>query len=74
MMRFFRERNIERVFLLFISAALAFLFIRLFEVLKKDFDEVPQRLSDGTMVNLNAGQLDQGVVIMNEILKKKLAE
>ena len=58
MMQFFRERNIERIFLLLISAVLVFLFIRLFDVLKKDFDEVPQRLSDGTMVNLNAGQLD----------------
>lgn len=58
MMQFFRERNIERVFILLIAAVLAFLFIRLFDVLKKDFDEVPKRLSDGTMVNLNAGQLD----------------
>ncbi|MGZ5190008.1 MAG: FtsW/RodA/SpoVE family cell cycle protein, partial [Flavisolibacter sp.] len=57
-MQFFRVRYIERLFLLLISAVLAFLFFRLNDVLKKDFDEVPQRLSDGTMVNLNAGQLD----------------
>ena len=63
-MNFFRVRNIERVFLVLISAALGFLFFRLFDVLKKDFDEVPQRLADGTMVNLNAGKLDERIRVL----------
>ena len=63
-MNFFRVRNIERLFLILISAALGFLFFRLFDVLKKDFDEVPQRLADGTMVNLNAGKLDEGIRVL----------
>jgi len=63
-MNFFRGRNIERVFLLLIGAVLAFLFFRLFAVLKKDFDEVPQRISDGTMVNLNTGKLDERIRLL----------
>ncbi|MGZ5286044.1 MAG: FtsW/RodA/SpoVE family cell cycle protein, partial [Flavisolibacter sp.] len=60
-MNFFRHRNIERVFFLLITGILAFLFLRLYDVLKKDFEEVPQRLADGSMVNLNGGQLDQRI-------------
>jgi hypothetical protein len=60
-MRFFRSRNIERVFLLSITAVLVFLFLRLYDVLKKDFEEVPGRLADGSMVNLNGSQLDQRI-------------
>ncbi|MFL5810698.1 MAG: FtsW/RodA/SpoVE family cell cycle protein [Flavisolibacter sp.] len=63
-MNFFRVRNIERVFLILISLALGFLFFRLFDVLKKDFDEVPQRLADGTMVNLNGGKLDERIRVL----------
>ena len=67
-MNFFRQRNIEKVFFLLITGVLAFLFIRLFEVLKKDFEDVPQRLANGTMVNLNGGQLDQRI---KQLLEKE---
>ena len=60
-MRFFRERNIERIFMLLITGVLLILFIRLGTVLEKDYSEVPQRIANGTMVNLNGGQLDQRI-------------
>src|SRR5688572_23677186 len=46
-------RAMERIFLLFISILFAFIFFKLFTVLKKDFEEVPKRLGDGSMINLN---------------------
>ncbi|MEO7768892.1 MAG: cell cycle protein, partial [Ferruginibacter sp.] len=46
-------RNIERIFLLIISVVFGLLFYQLFSVLKKDFKEVPQRLANGTMMNIN---------------------
>lgn len=55
-MAFLRNRNIERVFLLAIGAVFLYLFLHLFDVLKKDFDEVPKRLSDGSMMNLNSAK------------------
>lgn len=48
-----KQRNTERIFLLLVTLVLAALFFRLFTVLKKDFAEVPRRLADGSMVNLN---------------------
>jgi hypothetical protein len=48
-----KQRNTERIFLLLVILVLASLFFRLFTVLKKDFAEVPRRLADGSMVNLN---------------------
>lgn len=50
-----RSRNLERIFLLAIGAVLLYLFLQLFSVLQKDFKEVPKRLSDGSMINLNKG-------------------
>lgn len=50
-------RTVERLALLVISAVIGLLFFHLFEVLKRDFTEVPGRLADGTMVNLNAEQM-----------------
>ncbi|MCW3091226.1 MAG: cell cycle protein [Ferruginibacter sp.] len=47
------HRNIERIFLLIISVVFGLLFYQLFTVLEKDFKEVPQRLADGTMMNVN---------------------
>src|SRR5687768_4428794 len=47
------SRGMERIFLLFISILFAFIFFKLFTVLKKDFEEVPKRLGDGSMINLN---------------------
>ncbi|MDQ3279014.1 MAG: FtsW/RodA/SpoVE family cell cycle protein, partial [Bacteroidota bacterium] len=54
MASFIRSRNIERVFLLSIGAVLLYLFIQLYAVLEKDFKEVPKRLADGSLINLNS--------------------
>ena len=54
MASFIRNRNLERVFLLAIGAVMLYLFLQLFEVLRKDFEEVPRRLADGSMINLNS--------------------
>ncbi len=47
------SRNIERIFLLIISVVFGLLFYQLFVVLKKDFAEVPGRIAEGTMMNIN---------------------
>jgi len=54
MASFIRNRNLERIFLFSIGAVLLYLFLQLFSVLQKDFEEVPQRLSDGSIINLNS--------------------
>jgi cell division protein FtsW (lipid II flippase) len=54
MASFIRSRNLERVFLIAIGAVMLFLFMQLYSVLEQDFAEVPRRLADGSMVNLNA--------------------
>ena len=41
MASFIRNRNLERVFLLAIGAVMLYLFLQLFDVLRKDFEEVP---------------------------------
>src|SRR5215204_5365045 len=46
-------RGMERIFLMFISILFAFIFFQLFTVLKKDFEEVPKRLGEGSIINLN---------------------
>ena len=43
----------ERIFLLLISALFAFIFFKLYSVLQNDFEEVPERVGDGSMFNLN---------------------
>jgi len=48
------QRRIERFFLVLVSLVLALLFLNLHSVLQKDFETVPQRLQNGTLVNLNA--------------------
>ncbi|TDH26568.1 cell cycle protein [Segetibacter sp. 3557_3] len=48
------NRNIERVFLALITVVMAFSFFQLFKVLEKDFSDVPRRLRDGSIMNLNA--------------------
>jgi cell division protein FtsW (lipid II flippase) len=40
--------------MLAIGVVLLYLFLQLFDVLRKDFEDVPQRLNDGSMINLNA--------------------
>ena len=47
------NRNTERIFLLLISTVMAVLFYKMYLVLNADFTEVPSRLKDGTMINLN---------------------
>ncbi|MGN6163448.1 MAG: FtsW/RodA/SpoVE family cell cycle protein [Flavisolibacter sp.] len=48
-----KSRIKERIWLLCITVVFMLLFNTLFKVLSKDFNEVPQRLADGSMVNLN---------------------
>ena len=54
-----KQRSIERFFLLLVSLVLALLFLNLYNVLQKSFATVPQRLQDGTMVNLNDAKAAQ---------------
>ncbi len=61
-----KSRVIERVFLLLITLLLSFLFYELFQVLKRDFDEVPKRLAEGTMVNLNVGDAAERLALLLE--------
>ncbi len=56
MASFIRSRNLERVFLLALGAVLLYLFLQLFTVLKKKMADVPQRLSDGSLMNLNGSK------------------
>src|SRR5678809_369061 len=46
-------RNTERIFLLLITIVMSVLFYKLYTVLSADFAEVPSRLEQGTMMNLN---------------------
>lgn len=54
-MNWIRRRNLERIFLFLIAGILGFLFVTLFTILKQDFQDVPKRLADGSMINLNEG-------------------
>ncbi len=47
-------RTIERVFIVLIAAIFGVLFFQLYHVLQAGFTEVPARLANGTMINLNA--------------------
>ena len=47
------NRNTERIFLLLITVVMAVLFYKLYTVISGDFADVPARLSNGTMMNLN---------------------
>jgi cell division protein FtsW (lipid II flippase) len=51
-----KNRNLERIWILAISLVMGFLFVELFKVLEKDFQEVDQRLGSLNMVDLNADQ------------------
>src|SRR6476620_3375416 len=53
MASFIRSRNLERIFLFSLGAVLLYLFLHLFDGLRKDFEEVPNRLADGSMIDLN---------------------
>jgi cell division protein FtsW (lipid II flippase) len=58
---FVASRNMERIFLVLAGAVLFLLFLHLFSVLKREFDEVPTRIADGTMMNLNDDKPDQRI-------------
>ena len=58
------SRNIERFFLLLISIVIGALFFQLFSVLKKDFIDVPQRIADGTMMNINENKIGERIKIL----------
>ncbi|MGZ3957368.1 MAG: FtsW/RodA/SpoVE family cell cycle protein, partial [Flavisolibacter sp.] len=63
-----QSRSRERLWLLVIICVLAVLFYNLYTVLdKKYFAEVPQRLEEGTMINLNDDQPGQR---MENLLQK----
>ena len=49
-------RRFERLFLSLLSIVFGILFVFLFQVLDRDFDDVQRRTSEGSMVNLNAGK------------------
>ena len=52
--------------MLLLGSVLVYLFLQLHEVLQKDFAEVPQRLQEGSMVNLNSDRLDQRIKFLLE--------
>ncbi|HET9279563.1 MAG TPA: FtsW/RodA/SpoVE family cell cycle protein, partial [Flavitalea sp.] len=52
-MSWIRVRNLERIFLLLIAGVLTVLFMKLFAILKFDFEGTQKRLADGSMINLN---------------------
>jgi cell division protein FtsW (lipid II flippase) len=62
--RSFHSRNIERVFLLLVTIVMAMLFFKLFTVLKRDFADVPMRLKDGTIMNLNDDKPEERIKIL----------
>jgi cell division protein FtsW (lipid II flippase) len=49
----YKRRLLERIFIIAIGAVLAFCFVRLHAVLQRDFADVPSRLNEGSIVNLN---------------------
>ncbi|HVK97616.1 MAG TPA: FtsW/RodA/SpoVE family cell cycle protein, partial [Flavisolibacter sp.] len=51
--RWYKVRGFERTFLLLITVVLGFTFFKLHAVYQQRFAEVPQRLADGSMINLN---------------------
>ena len=59
-------RNKERIVLLAITIVLTFLFYSLFTVLQRNFAEVPQRLANGTMINLNENNPGQRIKMLLE--------
>ena len=58
------NRNTERIFLLLITAVMAVLFYKIYLVLNNDFTEVPSRLQQGTMINLNNDHPEQNMKLL----------
>jgi hypothetical protein len=59
-----KGRWLERSFLIAVAIVLGLLFNQLYTVLKRDFEEVPRRLSDGSMVNLNGNRIDERIAAL----------
>ena len=57
-------RTTERIFLLLITIVMTVLFYKLFTVLKRDFADVPARLRDGTIMNLNDDEPGKRIKIL----------
>ncbi len=62
----FFGRKSERIFLSLITMVMGFLFFQLFAVLKKDFADVPKRMADGTMMNLNDEKTGEHLKVLLE--------
>ncbi len=61
-----KARSLERTFLLAITIALSFLFYNLFAAWQKRFITVPQRLANGSMVNLNSDHVNERLKVLLE--------
>src|SRR5688500_17892180 len=59
-----KSRVLERTFIFLISGLMAFLFFRLYAVLEKDFEEVPERIAEGSMINLNDPNPEQNMQML----------
>src|SRR5689334_4945778 len=55
------KRKTERFFLFILSIVMSVLFFQLYKVLSADFAEVPRRLGNGTMMNLNDSKPGQRI-------------
>lgn len=61
-----RGRWLERLFLFLVSVVLGLFFFDLYTAIKRDFEEVPGRLADGSMVNLNDDNVDKRIQALLE--------
>ena len=55
------NRKLERFCLLLITAIMGLVFWKLFAVLQRDFGDVTSRIENGTMINLNAGNIKENM-------------
>src|SRR5437868_3484621 len=58
------SRSAERVFLLLITVVMVALFTKLFMVQRADFAEVPKRMKDGTIMNLNDEKTGEHIKVL----------
>ena len=58
------SRKTERLFLLLVSVVLAALFYQLFTVLQKDFKDIPNRIKNGTVMNLNDAEPGERIKVL----------
>ncbi|HEX8462957.1 MAG TPA: FtsW/RodA/SpoVE family cell cycle protein, partial [Segetibacter sp.] len=59
-----KGRGVERLFLLLITVVMGLLFFQLFTRLQKDFAEVPKRLREGTIMNLNDNKPGERISVL----------